>query len=408
MPGARRYVLAVLLLSAALSAAAIAFNAQVDPYALAADHAGRLEGERRLGGGPYRIAARARDASARTVILGTSRAQSGIPVDHPSFTPARRPVVNLALGGASVEQMRLTLVHAHTSSPLREAIVGLDLEAFLDAGRSDFDPAVFAGNPESLPASLASLRRNLARTTLYAAIREHWGIGGDLMPESIDAPAAEGAPQENGQRVVVWTTEFRNFHGRLPSLFPGPGMHADAVGDSKRQAAMTAFGELLRYARREGIALHLFISPVHARYLDWYRRVGWWSLYEGWKRGLVAEIEREAREQHGGKPFVLWDMSGFRGPAAEAVPRLADTTSRMQWYLETSHYNAQLGTRILDVVLGTAAPDEDWPATRIDARNLRAHSMRLYADADRWRELNPGETANVAAMVAYLRRQSKH
>src|SRR5690606_2458768 len=134
---------------------------------------------------------------------------------------------------------------------------GLDLEAFLDTGRTDFDPSIFAGNPESLPAPLTWLRRNLARTTLYSAIQEYWGLGRNFDPEAMDAPAGGGAAEEQeGQRVRVWTTEVRDFHGRLPMLFPGPGMRSDAFAEGSRQTAMAAFGQMLRYARREGIELH--------------------------------------------------------------------------------------------------------------------------------------------------------
>jgi hypothetical protein len=406
MTSARRYVLTVLALLAGAFAAAIAFNVRIDPYALDGAQADGTPAAERRRGAFFRKVEHARQAKARSVILGTSRAASGIPVEHPAYTARRQPVINLALGGASIDEMRLLLIHAHASAPLREAIVGLDLEAFMDQGRTDFDPGLLAGNPASRPAPLSWLRMQVSRDTLYASVRRQWGLGDDAEPERIDAPTGPDA-EDDSQRIAVWTTEFRNFHGRLPALFPRPGPRSDWSGDAKRQAAMTTFGQLLRYARRENIQLHLFISPVHARYLDWYRRVGWWPLYEGWKRGLAAEIDREAAESPGRQPFVLWDMSGFRGPAAEAVPRLDDATSRMQWYLETSHYNDKLGSRIVAIVLGATAPGDDWPVARIDARTVNAHLLRLYADADAWRETNRGETANVAAMVAYLRRYAR-
>jgi len=402
-----RYLLLVLILLAGLSAAAIAFNVGVDPYALEAAKTGKLDTGERRSGAAYRKAVHARHANARTVILGTSRAATGVPNDHAAFTEQQRPVINLALGAAGIEQTRLFLIHAHSTSPLRAAIVGLDLEAFLDDDRTDIDAGLLAGNPESQPALIAWLRTNVSLATLGASVRQHFGIELGNLADSSDATAGRDDTENEGQRIDIWTTEFWNFHGRLPALFPGSGTRSNWSNDAARQAAMTAFRELLRYARREGIELRLFISPVHARYLDWYRRVGWWPLYEAWKRGLVTEIEREAHEHPEGKPFVLWDMSGFRGPAAEAVPRLNDATSRMQWYLETSHYNTKLGARILDIVMGNAALDEDWPVVRIDTRNVNAHLLRLYADADAWREANPGETGNVAAMVAYLRRQAR-
>lgn len=403
MAGTHRYSLIVLALLATLAAATIAFNAHVDPYALEAEKASTTEAGPPRGGALHRTVVHARRANARTVILGTSRAQSGLPVDHPVFTEHRRPVVNLALGAASIDQLRLLLIHAHTTSPLAAAVIGLDLEAFLGEGRPDFDPSLLAGNPDSQPTPLSWLRTNVALATLYASVRVRWGIG-----PATEADGTDPAAQYDSQRSAVWTTEFRNFHSRLPRLFPGHRSSSTWADDVQRQAAIASFGQLLRYARRENIELHLFISPVHARYLDWYRRVGWWPLYEEWKRVLAAEIDREAKTQPGQPAFVLWDMSGFRGPAAETIPPLKDTTTRMHWYLETSHYNDRLGARILDTVMGLTAPESDWPVARIDVGTVNAHLRRLYNDADTWREMNPGETANVAAMVVYLRRQSRH
>lgn len=409
MASARHYVLTVLVLLATLSAAAIAFNAHVDPYSIDAAKAGNVGQARERAGALHRKVAHARHANAGTVLLGTSRVQSGLPIDHPAFGERHRPVVNLALGAASMEQTRLLLIHAHTSSPLRAAIVGLDFEAFLGAGRPDFDPRLLAGNPESLSPALTWLRTNVSRDTVWASVRQRWGIGRATEVERLDAPAAIDDPsrQNDSQRSIVWATEFWNFNARLPLLFPAPVTQSAWLGVPQRRAEIAAFGELLRFARRENIELHLFISPVHARYLDWYRRVGWWQPYEAWKRALAAEIDREAGEHRDRIPFTLWDMSGFRGPASEPVPRLSDTTTRMQWYLETSHYSDKLGARILDILLGAAAPDETWPVTRIDTQTLDSHLRRLYQDADAWREMHHGETTNVAAMVGYMRRHSR-
>ena len=77
--------------------------------------AGRAASRRVLAQGARPCATRCRARS----ILGTSRAEFGIDPRHPGFASEYAPVLNLSLGGLSIEQMRLLLIHANTVSPLR-------------------------------------------------------------------------------------------------------------------------------------------------------------------------------------------------------------------------------------------------------------------------------------------------
>jgi hypothetical protein len=156
---ARGYVIVVLVLAAASCGAVVAFNARVDPYGLAAvPDRTNLAPDAPRPGAFFRKVLTVREAMPRTIVLGTSRAEFGIDPRAPGFTAEYAPVLNVALGGLSIEQMRLVLIHANAVSPLRLAVIGLDLESFLDAGRTDFDPAALEGNAESEPPLLVRLR----------------------------------------------------------------------------------------------------------------------------------------------------------------------------------------------------------------------------------------------------------
>ena len=104
---------------------------------------------------------------------GTSRAETGLDPSDEAFTREYRPVVNLGMGAVSIGQMRDLLIHANATSTVRWAIVGLDMESFLDDGRPDFDVAALSGNAESEPERLVRLRLDIARQTLAAAF-ERW------------------------------------------------------------------------------------------------------------------------------------------------------------------------------------------------------------------------------------------
>jgi hypothetical protein len=415
----RHYLILSFGLTAVLTGGIAAVNAHLDPYGLsAAGRGGAYEGvagaER--SGSFWQKALAVRDARPRSVILGTSRADGGIDTRHPGFSAQDAPVFNLALGGLSVDQMRLLLIHAHAISPVRKAVIGLDLEAFLGGGRTDFDPAGLEGNPETEPYSLVRLRLALSRETLsaslarWAALMSAEPVAGAARERSDPQPrrVSDELIRQFGQRGLSAVTEFNNFYSRLPVLFPRWLPATRWSDDPRRAATMTAFRDLLGYARQEGIELRMFISPVHARYLEWYRQVGWWPLFEAWKRSLVAAIDDESRANPGRPAFPLWDFGGFHALATEPVPKMGDLSTRMRWYLESSHYSPELGDLVLDRVLGApGAGASPLPDLRIDAATIDRHLSMLRSQAEEYRYTHPGEVGNVSEMIAYLRRVAR-
>jgi hypothetical protein len=394
---ARRYVLVVALVTLFACAGVVALTATIDPYGL---RFAAAETEVPPQGGEFlRKALLVGQVMPRTIILGTSRANSGLDTHHRAFSAHDAPVISLALGAAQIEHMRLLLIHANTVSRLRKAVIGLDIESFLGGGRSDFDPAALAGNPDSQPSWLTRLRADFSRPALSAAIARLVSHESTLPRTDFEARLKE----LQGQRGVVWITEINNFYARLADLFPPAAQASRWQADPRRRAAMQSFRGLLEYAQRHDIELNLFISPVHARYLDWYRRVGWWPLYEDWKRELVAAVAA-ARGSDGAKSRVfLWDFSGFHSAATERVPRLGDLDARMKWYSESSHYTHALGDLILQRMLADDAIESSFlPGGRIDRANIELHLVRAKIDGDRYRAAQPAEAANVREMAAYL------
>ncbi|MCC6532906.1 MAG: hypothetical protein IT531_10180 [Burkholderiales bacterium] len=400
----RRYVFLVAAAALLLAAAITTLNASIDPYGLRAMDAGeaRLQALGHERSGEFsRKAFSVPRVMPRTIILGTSRANSGLDHRHGAFAAADAPVMNLALGAVQIEHMRLLLIHAHTLSGVRKAVIGLDMEAFLGGGRSDFDPAALAGNPDSQPLWLARLKVDFSRAALGASV-------GQVLDSDTAMPQASFEARVNalqGQRGVIWVTEINNFYSRLAELFPRGGAAGRWQADPRRRAAMASFRALLDYARQNDIELRMFVSPVHARYLEWYRHVGWWPLFQDWKRELVQAVAA-ARESRAPQPvFLLWDFSGFHPIAAEPVPRLGDLAARMKWYAESSHYSPALGSLVLDRIAGNRPVDADaLPDGRIDRANIERHLSALALDAERYRATQAGEVANVREMVAYLRR----
>ncbi len=415
----RRYLILALGLTTALTGGIVAVNAYVDPYGIAGatgidDYRGAASVE--PPGAFWRKAASVKNARPRTVILGTSRAE-GIDPNHAGFAAEDAPVLNLWLGGVNIEQMRLLLMHAHAISPVRTAVIGLDLEAFQGGGRPDFDPAGLHGNPDSEPDLLVRLRINLSRAALSASLAR-WITPAPAEPGPEAASKRPGArspgithvPMDRlyGQRGLIWISEFNNFYAQLPHLLPYWTPATTWASDERRAASMTAFRRLLDYARQEGIELRMFISPVHARYLEWYRRVGWSPMFHAWKRALVATIDEESRAMPGRAAFPLWDFGGYHPPALEPVPKAGDLSTRMHWYLDTSHYSRALGDLILDRIFRRPGPDASpLPDARIDQATIERHLSTMTVEADRHRLTAPGEVADVGDSYVRLRRATR-
>ena len=408
-----------MALAAVLLGVIVAINMRIDPYGLALDPkrlASEPSGNEARPGAFWRKAFAVRNAMPRTIVLGTSRAEGGIdPIDQ-RFPSEYRPVLNLALGAASVGQMRELLTHANATSHLRMAVIGLDMESFLDDGRPDFDAAALRGNPESEPEALTRLRIEVSQKAFAASLARWIATAARREPsmgeQTVDSPSRGGISAADlrdfdGQRGIIWASEFANFHGRLRYLFPRAEDGTTWSSDPRRAAAMSDFHGLLKYARAEGIELRMFISPVHARYLEWYRRVGWWPLFEAWKRALVNAIDDEAKAA-GSVPFTIWDFSGFHPLALEPVPRIGDQATLMRWYRDTSHYSPEMGSLILARILGETPPDVSLlPDDRLSRSTIDRQLAETRAGADRYRAEHPGEAANVAEIVAYLRRVSR-
>ena len=413
------YLALVLGIAVALVGAVLALNLRVDPFGLAApDAASRVAGvvEGVRPGAFWRKALTMSEAKPRTVILGTSRAEFGLDPRHPGFAARYQPVLNLAIGALSIEQIRLLLIHANTRSPLSMAIIGLDMESFLDSGRPDFDPAALAGNPESEPESQARLRIAVSREALAASLARLWEpppaaparARADAMAQREWRITDEALRSWDGQRGLIWFAEYENFHARLPLLFPQGPSASRWEADRKRAAAMASFRELLRYARSYDIELRMFISPIHARYLEWYRRVGWWALYESWKGALVEAIVTESEVTPGRDTFALWDFGGFHSISTEPVPKLGDHQTRMRWYRDTSHYSPEVGDMVLDRILGGPGLEASpLPDRRLDRAALNGNLAAIRLAAARYRQAEPEESANLDEMLMYLRRASK-
>lgn len=327
-----------------------------------------------------------------SVVLGTSRVEVGIDPRHLGWGPAGS-TYNLAMAGAGLKELELTLQHAvHASPQLRRVLVGLDFLMF-NAHREAvvFGTEVLGFDQQRL---MLSPTDSCWRSLIHDA-NQVLGLDGlafDYATISGQMPESDRGDIKKAQ-VIKWLSlydpyGFRgDFYDVMKALILRDGHRTifdDASGRNAGQEyyyttriwrpapeqrycmeregqpnTLAVFREMLDFARRSGIDVKFFINPIHARMLIGLREAGLWPQYEAWKRGLVGTLDAEGRTS-GASPFQLWDFSGINSITTEHIPKLGELTE-MQWWWEPSHYRKGAGDLMLDRMLDYKAPSRTVP-----------------------------------------------
>jgi tetratricopeptide (TPR) repeat protein len=303
-----------------------------------------------------------------SVIMGTSRAEVGLDPGHPGWRRFPGRTYNLALAGSGLKELELTLRHAVYASPdLRHVVMALDFLMF-NAHREavvfgtevkDFDPTRLLGSRSDscwrtllydsdkllgmrgLLFDLAAIRSQMpetarhdpAKVSNWIALYDQNGFRGNNFESVGDllVKAGRSADQEAYYALKIWRPPPDRRY-----CFTRPG----------QPDTMLVFRDIVRFAREAGIDIRFVINPIHARMSVALQEIGLWPQYEDWKRGVVAVLAEDARQNHA-EPFPLWDFSGFNSVTMEAISKSAD---RRFWW-EPSHYRKAAGDLMLDRVL---------------------------------------------------------
>ncbi len=382
---------------ALLSGATIAVNVAVDPYG--AFRVVTLPGwntlkytERSRVGKSHAFA----DSDADAVILGNSRPERGLDPRHPAWGVRR--AFNLALSGSRITEVRDIFAFASRNRPLRQVLLVADIDLFL----CDDPPGVV---DESYLPSLFNPHRDPLQCFLTLALS--WSASGDS-----------------------WGTLSRNRRGEIPEftrgflitappslttpqreIFLGPRAEAYFIGktyfaaDDRRPPGIDRFVEIVDECRRRQLPTTVLISPVHARHLEGIRTTGMWPVFEAWKRDLVR-----ATAGGGDAPSIpLFDFTTYAGYCAEDLPAAADMITKMQWWIEVSHYTKPLGDLMLARVLGgwdgrdSANPQAPPFGILLTSDTMEARLQSIRREREEYARRHPDDIREVAAMAERTR-----
>jgi hypothetical protein len=411
-----RYCLTLGATAVALAGAIAAFNYAVDPYVLF--NVNRVTGFNNV---KPSVATRERmmkayqagRASARTIVIGSSRPDLGIDPATAAWPASAQPVYNLSLVGSGSSEGLKYLRHylaMHPGQAPQTLVIGLDFEAFLyvpgrTAGRSAKAPVMTeveerlavdaAGNPNphramrvlkdqalgllSLDAMFDSIRTISGSRTASVANLEP---NGHLSEAGLrDSAHADGFSLLFTQKNLDTVKQYGKPHRVL----------SDTPGGAIREFA--AIRELLALARENKIDIVLVIQPAHISRLELLDRMGYWGEYERWKR----ELATLAFQAGASAKVALWDFGGYERQAREPVPARGSGAPDMQWFWDPVHYTSKLGDAMVARIFGDGK-DEGF-GVRLTPENVDAQIARVRQDREAVRALMPEEMARLSRLV---------
>jgi hypothetical protein len=315
----------------------------------------------------------------QVIILGSSRAETGLPAAHPFLATNR--TCNLSFAASRFPELVSAFDFAASHNQLQHVILCVDLYMFSPGtpwvenfAESRFNP----GLNLSAYYSKQLLGRSCTDRTWETIRRRLQGY--------------QPAPQETRgfhSHGLDPATSQRELFGRVLRIL-GAGYRKQAVDPEH----LALFRHIVTVCRNQKIDLQVAVMPVHALDLELLYASGRWSEFEKWKTDLVKVLAEEGVEGQ----FNLWDFTGYAGPVAETVPPEGDTKTRMKYYFENSHCTPVLGGMMLDVMFGGGGTNAF--GARLDRANLQPHLARILADRTAYARTNAAEIQWVGRILS--------
>ncbi len=210
----------------------------------------------------------------------------------------------------------------------------------------------------------------------------------------VHAVSPEGFALRPSPHVLDWarfTDGLRRYYFTNPETYPGFAFSGDRLRD---------LDAVLALGRERGVPVVLMIPALHAVQLEAMRVAGVWGDFERMKREALAAVRRAAAAPSPAPAPVLWDFTGYDGPASEPVP---DAPGPLLWFTDSAHPSAALGRVMLARALGRE--EELEPAlrgfgVRLTEENLEASLAAVRAGREEFVRRRPADAERVAALYA--------
>lgn len=406
--GASKFLLVFAKVCLALAVIIMSVNAVVDPLGLFG--APTIDGfnvvkPRMFANARMVKAHQLRRFAPHGLVLGSSRAETGINPDHLGWGEQSQPVFNAALPSARIFEVFHYLRHAHAQSNLEEIVLGLDFFMFdtaptyehgFEMERLDIAQQVFPnlGMVNDIVTALYSF--NALSASLDTLTGQHKVTFGYLDNGSQDTRRRKEMVQEKGGHFAAFESTLRS------SLLAADGITKLDYGhaNGEKKMALRWFRELVRFCIEENIKLYILISPLHVQWLEMMWQMDAWDDYEHWKRDINRIVEAALIESEADKSVELWDFSGYNSVSMERVPTAGDSKSQMHWYWEASHYTRNTGDLMLDRVLRGIKPEgmKNFGVI-LSSDSMQQHLQVLRDERQQYAEERPVDVDYISGLI---------
>jgi len=338
------------------------------------------------------------------LILGSSRAETGINPEHPGWSEAAKPVYNSSLPSGRIFELYQYLRHAHSQNPLKQVVLGLDYFSFdLDRTREPgYDSARLNGGTEGFPEfirvkDLISVLFSFNALDASADTLFHQN-------KAAHGYLSNGSQDTRNRRELVLAKG--GHHAAFKATLKAAILSEDGITKtnytltSPDKPTLKYFRDLLKFCRKKQIELYILISPVHAQWLEMIWQLGAWDRYEQWKRDVVWCVNEVTTVKKPKSVIELWDFSGFHTIAQEPVPAASKRKSDMKWYWEANHYKREVGDLMLDrVLVGIKGESPNKFGVRLDSANIDSHLKAIRDQRNAYVAVRPEEKIYIGKLI---------
>ncbi len=321
------------------------FNLAIDPYGLFGTPLLTKFNKNKSERDKYLMlvkAAEIRQVQATVFFLGSSRVMSGLDTQHPALVSSS--TYNLGLPGVNMYQTRKYLEHAIANQPkIEKVILGLDF-------------FMFNQNLENLP---DFQEQRLGKNSGFQDLLSSSFSLNTLQTSWKNFQSNFNPQHKNTEEEVI----SKRFHRWLTNFLSYPGFYQNY---SLSEARLDDLKIIIDLCKQNNIEIGVFISPTHATDNEAIRVSGLWSVFEDWKRKVVAITP-------------VWDFSGYNSITTETI------SDRMSNYRDNSHYSKKTGSIVLSRLLGdrTQTIPEDF-GVLLTPENLEAYLAKVRRDRETW------------------------
>ena len=271
-----------------------------------------------------------------TLLLGNSRVKLGFDVDDPDMQKYIGNAYNLAIGGATLDDINKFTSYALSYHVPSNIIIGLDFGQFARANRASIP--TFMEHDTTVMGRIAGTLHRLsfalwAKNALMNAAGMSYKTHSHYLNGSKNIVAKENHIRKHGSKA----------RSQIIERIVATRITRDTYTLTYK-SRVDILNQLSGYACKNSIRVKLFISPPHIRQLLLLKIIGLQEQFYNWKRDLTHITEQYRAK---GCNIDLVDFSGISEYTTEPFPPNGYSPTSPKWYWESNHYKPTLGKLIM-------------------------------------------------------------